>query len=356
MIASVDTARLQREIEDITERYRTAGYFPSACIRVFNRQETLACACVGEAGEDALFDAASLTKIATTLQILRLISKGILALDEGINDALPVLRDDAFLRKRLSGVTLRRLLTHTSSLPAWYPFYTLPGRDFTDDLSFVLAHTEGTEGMVYSDLNFMLLGKVLEQVRRKPLAQCLQEDLVQPLGLGNMTYLPDQRMPLVPSSYGNPIEEIMCKERGLTFSSFRSAGQPTRGEVNDGNAHYYFGGVSGHAGIFADAAAWERLCQFCMNSQDPLLATAQNEQPGADGRGLGFQTGMSYPHGCGHTGFTGTGIYFSTAYNVGVVSLTNRLFYPQENPNATWEFRRALHEAAFALAGEYAES
>ena len=353
---SIDKTRLQREIEDVTKRYQAAGYFPSACVRVFSRNKTLAEFCVGEAKKDSLFDAASLTKIATALQILRLVSGGILALDEEICDALPALREDAFLCGRLKGVTLRRMLTHTSSLPAWYPFYTLESRGFIADLSFVLTHTEGTSGTVYSDLNFMLLGKVREWIQKKPLAQCLREDLVQPLGLGNMTYLPDQNLPIVPSCYGNPIEEGMCRERNLSFSSFRPLGKAVRGEVNDGNAHYYFGGVSGHAGIFADAAAWERLCQFCMNSQDPLLATAQKEQPGADGRGLGFQTGMSYPHGCGHTGFTGTGIYFSTAYNVGVVSLTNRLFYPQENPNATWEFRRALHEAAFALAGEYAES
>ncbi len=148
----------------------------------------------------------------------------------------------------------------------------------------------------------------------------------------------------------------MCRERGLTFSAFRPADRPVRGEVNDGNAHYYFGGVSGHAGIFANAAAWERLCRFCMNSSDPLLQEAQREQPGAEERGLGFQTGLSYPHGCGHTGFTGTGIYFSTDFDIGVISLTNRLFYPGNNPNATGEFRRALHEAAFALAGEYGEN
>ncbi len=351
-MARVDTARLQREIEDIAERYRAAGYFPSASVRVFDRKETLATACVGEAMQDSLFDATSLTKVTAALQIFQLIRDGKIFLDEEICDALPQLRDDPFLQKRLAGVTLRRLLTHTSSLPAWYPFYTLESRGFTADLSFVLAHTEGTEGTVYSDLNFMLLGKAVEQVRQKSLDQSLKEDLVQPLGLGNMTYLPDQSLSIVPSSYGNPIEENMCRERNLSFSSFRPAGKIVRGEANDGNAHYYFGGVSGHAGVFADAAAWERLCRFCMNADDPLLSAAQREQSISPGRGLGFQTGLSYPHGCGHTGFTGTGIYFSSDFSVGVVSLTNRLFYPYENPNATGEFRRALNEAAFALAGQ----
>ena len=352
MTAPIDTARLQRKAADITERYRAAGYFPSACVRVFNKRETLATACVGEAREESLFDAASLTKIATAVQILRLVSSGVLALDEEIGDVLPSVKSDAFLCRRLSGITLRRLLTHTSSLPAWYPFYTLPGRDFFADLAFVLAHTEQTEGVTYSDLNFMLLGKALEHTQHKPLERCLQEDLVQPLGLGAMTYTPDKSLPIVPSSYGNPIEEAMCLERKLAYASFRAAGVPVCGEVNDGNAHYYFHGVSGHAGIFADAAAWERLCRWCMTSSDALMMKAQREQPGAPGRGLGFQTGLSYPYGCGHTGFTGTGIYFSAARNVGVVSLTNRLYYPGENPNATWEFRRVLHEAALALAGE----
>ena len=348
----IDRQRLQKEIEDLTARYQAAGYFPSACVRVFNKTETLACACVGGAKEDSLFDVASLTKIATATQVLRLVSAGKLSLDEDAQAYLPALRADPYLRERTRGITLRRLLTHTSSLPAWYPFYTRAGEDFYTVLAFALRAMEPAEGVEYSDLNFMLLGKLLEEVRRKSLERCLEEDLRQPLGLGAITYRPDKALPLIPSCYGNPIEEGMCRERGLSFAGFRPKDRPVIGEVNDGNAHYCFHGVSGHAGIFAAAEAYQRLCQYYMNETDPLLIEAQREQPGAPGRGLGLQTGISYPHGCGHTGFTGTGIYFSTSANVGAVSFTNRLFYPTENPNATWEFRRALHEAVYALAGE----
>ena len=348
------SARLRREIEDITERYRAAGYFPSACVRVFNRRETLACACAGEATENSLFDVASLTKIATATQVFLLIGQGKLSLRTALPDALPPLREDAYLSERMKDITLYRLLTHTSTLAAWYPFYSRRGDDFYTALKYALRHTEPTAGAVYSDLNFMLLGKIIEHVQGKPLEVCLQEDLTQPLGLGNMTYLPDRSLPIIPSCYGNPIETRMCAERGIAFNGFRPLGQPVRGEANDGNCHYYFHGVSGHAGIFADALAYERLCQFYMNTAEPLLIEAQKEQPSAPERGIGFQTGISYPHGCGHTGFTGTGIYFSREYGVGAVSFTNRLFYPYENENATWEFRRALHEAAFALAGAFA--
>lgn len=345
----VPERRLIREIEDITARYRDAGYFPSACVRVFNRRETLAVACVGDAREDSVFDVASLTKIATATQILFLIREGRLRLDMPLMEAWPEIADDEYLRERMRGINLYQLLTHTSTLAAWYPFYTLEGKNFFDDLGHALRHTESTEGVVYSDLNFMLLGMLLEYVHDKTLAACLAEELVIPLGLGRMMYHPDRSLPLIPSDYGNATELRMCEERGLSFAGFRPVGAPIIGGVHDGNCHYYFHDESGHAGIFADAEAYQRLCQFYMNTDDPLLIRAQWEQPGAPGRGLGMQTGPSYPHGCGHTGFTGTSIYFSRDYDVGVVAFTNRLFYPGGNQQVTGEFRRALHEAAFAL-------
>ncbi len=343
--------RLQRELEDILARYAGAGYFPSACVRVFNRQGTLATASVGEAEEDSVFDVASLTKIATATQVLLAAGRGEVSLRGRIAEYLPELAEDPFLRARTETIDLYRLLTHTSTLPAWYPFYTCRGEDFFTALKTALQRTEPAQGVVYSDLNFMLLGKLLERVRGKPLDRCLREDLTEPFALGRMAYRPDPAWPLVPSSYGNPIEEEMCRERGFSFGGFRPADRPVRGEVNDGNSWYYFGGVAGHAGIFADAEAFEKLCRFYMTAEDPLLKEAQREQAGAPGRGLGLQTGMSYPHGCGHTGFTGTGIYFSREADIGVVSFTNRLFCRQKNENATWEFRRALQEAAFALCG-----
>ena len=343
--------RLQREIEDVLARYRDAGYFPSACVRVFNGRETLATAAIGEAEGASVFDVASLTKIATATQVLTAIRRGEISLHGKIADYLPETGEDPILRERMGSIDIYRLLTHTSTLPAWYPFYTCREEEFFQAMKTALGRTEPTEGMVYSDLNFMLLGKMLERIRGKDLERCLQEDLVEPLGLGRMSYRPDPEWPIVPSSYGNPIEEEMCRERGLSFDGFRPADHPVRGEVNDGNSWYYFGGVAGHAGIFATAEAYEKLCRFYMTTADPLMKEAQREQADAPGRGLGLQTGISYPHGCGHTGFTGTGIYFSREADIGVVSFTNRLFYPQENTNETWEFRRVLQEAAFALGG-----
>ncbi len=345
-------SRLQREIEDLTERYRQAGYFPSACVRVFNDRETLAQCSVGGISEHAVFDVASLTKIATATQILFLVNRGKLRLEDTVPALFPEIAADEYLARRMEGVTLYRLLTHTSTLTAWYPFYSRRGQVFFAVLKYALQHTEPTRGMVYSDLNFMLLGKLLEKIQGRSLDACLEQDLAQPLALGVMTYHPDPLLPIVPSCFGNEIERGMCRDRGISFDGFRPEGMAVRGTANDGNAHYYFGDAAGHAGIFAEAEAYERLCRFYMRTEDPLLIQAQQEQETAPGRGIGFERGTAYPHGCGHTGFTGTGIYFSREKRIGVVSFTNRLYYPQKNEHGTGEFRRALHEAAFALAAE----
>ena len=353
MISEDKRLRLLQAVTDLTERYRAAGYFPSACVRVFDREKTLAVVCAGEAREDSLFDAASLTKIATATQILLLIRDGKLTLDTTPAELFPEeIRNRRILAERLAAVTVRRLLTHTSGIVPWYPFYSRRGEDFWDVTAYALEHTAPTEGVAYSDLNFMLLGKAIEKLRGKPLDRCLREDLAAPLGLGNIMYRPPATYHIIPSSYGNPVEERMCRERNISFDGFRSREEPVIGKANDGNCHYYFGEVSGHAGIFTDAEAYERLCRFYMNTEDPLLIAAQREQPGAPTRGLGFQSGVSYPHGCGHTGFTGTGIWFSREKNVGAVSMTNRLFYRHENQQATADFRRTLHEVAYVLAGE----
>ena len=91
MISEAKRERLRMAVADLTERYRAAGYFPSACVRVFDREGTLAVVCAGDTREDSLFDAASLTKIATASQALRLISGGRLELRAPLEALFPVM-------------------------------------------------------------------------------------------------------------------------------------------------------------------------------------------------------------------------------------------------------------------------
>ena len=340
-------------IENITKRYGDAGYFPMAEVRVFDTNGTIAVTNYGGIEEGTLFDVASCSKIATATQILRLIDRGELNLQDKVTDLFPEISANEYMCERLAGVTLYQLLTHTSTIDEWYPFYANRPDSFYEVLEYALKHTNRIEGMLYSDINFMLLGKLLEIKKGLPLKDCLQEELVKPLGLGNMMYCPPEGTPVVPSCYGNPIETGMCAERNISFDGFRPLGVPVYGTANDGNAHYYFDDVAGHAGVFASAEAYEKLCRYYMTTDQSVLVEAQKEQTGAPTRGLGLQTGSMYPCGCGHTGFTGTCIYFSREKNIGVVAFTNRLFYKERNRNMTNDYRRALIEAVFSITEAY---
>ena len=341
---------MQAKLEALVRSYRDKGFFPSAVVSVFTPEETLCRFAAGDAQVDTVFDVASLTKLATTTQILQLIDAGKLALEDGILGALPALEGSALLRERLEGVTIARLLTHTSGIVDWYPFYAEGGKPFVEVLESALRRYDPVEGMAYSDLNFMLLGKVIEARTGLSLDAALETYLAGRLPAGRITYRPEGAWDVAPSCYGNPIEERMCAERGISFSGWRPH-TPVTGEANDGNAFYYFDGVAGSAGIFADVEAYEQLGRLHMTSQSPLFAAAQCEH--APTRGLGWQLGGMYPQGCGHTGFTGTSLYISRALGLGVVAFTNRLFYPQENPNPTNQFRTALHALAAELVAGY---
>ena len=112
-----DLDQLRKAILDLTLRYRNAGYFSDACIRVFNTRETLFSLSAGNAKDDSWFDVASLTKIATATQILFLIRSGRLQLDTFLSHELPEIQADPFLNERMQMITVRQLLTHTSGLP-----------------------------------------------------------------------------------------------------------------------------------------------------------------------------------------------------------------------------------------------
>jgi CubicO group peptidase (beta-lactamase class C family) len=335
---------LDKTLIKLLTAYRDRNFFPSASVRVFNSRETLCTLCLGDARPGTVFDLASLTKIVTATQILFAVQGGILGLEDSPLEFLPDLGAFPLVEERLSTVSVRKLLTHSSGIAPWYPFYAEPG-GFAEVLSTALEKTGPVEGVVYSDLNFMLLGKILEALHGMSLEEYLKRNLAALVEPDKMAYRPPGGWDLAPSSFGNPIEEQMCAEGGIEFSRWRPH-EPLRGEVNDGNAHYFFKGTAGHAGIFAGAGACEKLCRFYLETELPLFAEAQEEQ--APGRGLGWQLGELYPEGCGHTGFTGTSLYISRKRNIGVVALTNRLFYPGPNPNSLNEFRKALHHTVFA--------
>jgi len=329
------------EIDGILCAYRAQGYYPSATCQVFDEHGTLYHRSVGDAQNDTWYDIASVSKIICTTMLLFAMEEGRLTPDSFILDILHP--DGPATQERLRGVTIRQMMTHTSGLPAWYPFYA-DGRDFYTVLEHVLSTLPRETGYVYSDLNFMLLGLVLTEVTGLTLREALDRYIHGRLGIRDIAYGPIEPSLCAPSCYGNPIEKRMCAERGLSFDGWRPDGVAVYGSCNDGNAHYYWHGASGHAGIFATSDALARLCRFYMTTDLPFFREAMDTTVGE--RGLGFDKSVTYPEGCGHSGFTGTAIWFSRAHHIGCVLLSNRLFFPEGHPaRITNEWRRAVFYA-----------
>ncbi|MEC2054473.1 beta-lactamase family protein [Peribacillus psychrosaccharolyticus] len=286
------------------------------------------------------FDLASVTKLFTATLILQLISNKRVSLDTSLSEALPAAAEN----ECLAPITIRQLLTHTSGLIAWYPLYThLPNRDLFSILSEISLSNEMELGSVlYSDLNYILLGEVIKHQLKTTLHEAIQTNISIPLNLATLSYGPINNLAAA-TEYGNRIERKMCDERDLTFTSWRKKDVPISGEVNDGNAHYFFQGVAGHAGLFGNAADLVKLGEFYLRGGDEiidrcLIETSMTKQNGT--RGLGWDLSETFPIGCGHTGFTGTALWIVPERRLVVALLTNRLNVP--TPINSKDFRQTI--------------
>lgn len=334
---------MEKQIDLIIDKYIYEEYFPSAVCYVFNDKETLYNKAFGNVNKDTLFDVASLSKIVTSTEILMLINEEKIDLNTKINTYLPIINEYKALKERLTDVTVEQLLTHNSGIVDWYPFYSEKGTVF-DVMDKAIGKYEKFEGTLYSDLNFILLSEIIKSVLGVTLEESLEKYIKQPLNMKNIFYNPKDINKIAPTSYGNIIEEKMCKERKIEFKNWRSHDKAFKGDVNDGNAYYFFNGVSGHAGIFADVQAYVELCRYYMTSDNELIKLSMNEH--REGRGLGWQISESYPFGCGHSGFTGTSVWICKDKNIAAVTFTNRLYTKGETKDLL-NFRKEIHNCIF---------
>lgn len=300
-----------------------------------------------------IFDLASVSKLFTATAILRLVTEGRLSLGEpvgclyrrlfskaGVGEA-PLGRIEA----ALGDISVADLLSHSSGIHYWHPFYAEGGRSFEAILADLLEAHPPTREVVYSDLNFMILGRLVEGLAGAALPEAMRELVFGPLGLARTSY----GKPLGPAAateFGNRIERGMVAELGLSFAGWRDESRPIQGEPDDGNCHYFFHDAAGHAGVFSDAADLCRLGRLYLEGgrlgapasyagaaggdaaeaylAPGLAAEALRERRG--GRGLGFQLGDLYPGGgAGHTGFSGTYLYLNAERGLSLSLLANRL-------------------------------
>jgi CubicO group peptidase (beta-lactamase class C family) len=294
-------------------------------------------------------DLGSVTKIAgTTAMLAALVSAGKVTVDDEIGRYL------AHLPSPLASCTVRDLLTHRAGLWEWWPTYVppagradhawggvLPDGDPIRTVAALPLRYPPRTGRHYSDLGFMLLGRVIETVTGAALPAAHRDLVGEPFGATGLHYAaPPAGSPAAASTLGDRIERGMISTGRPYPVTVDRAGFDrwgTRvlvGEVNDGNAFHSFAGAAGHAGLFGTADALHALGAALLSSLDgsgPWPALPSFLEPGPDpGQLLGFREWRSEVDGCsaaviGHPGFPGIGFGVMPRHAASILLATNRL-------------------------------
>jgi beta-N-acetylhexosaminidase len=310
---------------------------------------------------ESIFDMASVTKVcATTISVMRLYDEGKLELKKKLGDYLPWVRGT-----NKENLTIENILLHQAGLVAYIPFYkeTLEpdGRpsskyyaavkndsfgirvakdlymrtDWRDTLykRILESHLGRTGRYIYSDNDFIFLGKVVEAISGLPLNEYVEAAFYRPMGLTTVGFKPLEQYPL---------QRIIPTEQEKQFRL-----QLLRGDVHDPGAAM-FGGVAGHAGLFSNAYDLAIIMQMLLNegtingtrylSKETIdLFTAYHSNFSRRGFGFDKPEKDNYrrpdPYPClsaspltyGHTGYTGTCVWVDPAYNLVYIFLSNRV-------------------------------
>lgn len=276
-----------------------------------------------------IYDLASLTKVvATTTSIMKLVDEGKISLDDKVSEYIPEFKEGAKSR-----ITFRNLLSHDSGLP--------PFRVYVDSLKereqIVQAVKEepliNEPGIkyVYSDLGFILLGEIVEEISGDRIDRFVRKKLFYTMGMNSTYFNPAREAPWV--SRQIPPTEIDTVFRKDTVHT----------AVHDERA-YYMDGVAGHAGLFSNGQDLAVYAQMLLNKGEyggrryissGIVDTFTTPQTDTSNRGLGYdrknEEGFSTAGSqttdktFGHTGFTGTSMWIDPERDLAVIVLTNRV-------------------------------
>ena len=332
---------------------------------------------------DDLYDIASCTKIfASTLAIMKLYDDGLIDLNKTLADFFPYLKGKAHGKLKLIDI-----MTHQAGLKAWIPFYKVTVdengpmeafysdeldkshsvrvaenlylvNDYADRIFDSVSKTPlGKKKYLYSDMGFYYMPKIVKQLTNQNIEDYLNEKFYHPMNLWHICYQPLNHFIR---------EQIAPTENDTVFRK-----QLIWGDVHD-QAAAMFGGVAGHAGLFANARDLAVLMQMFLDegtyngvqylkpetvryfTRAPFASSNDNR------RGIGFdklpvnKKGSSTASksgsmkGYGHTGFTGTFVWADPENKTVLIFLSNRV-HPDPEPNrlARQNIRTALHDILY---------
>ncbi len=270
---------------------------------------------------DTIFDLASLTKvIATTPAVMQLVERGKVRLNDPVAKYLP-----EFAQNGKEDITVRQLLTHYSGLEPDLDLKTAwEGKETAYNMAFAETPDEppGSK-FTYSDINFIMLGALVERVSGESLDAYAAQHIFAPLKMTHTRFLPPAgwRARIAPTQYDENDHML-------------------RGVVHDPTARRMGGGVAGHAGLFSTGDDLAKFAQALLNGGGAILSplsvekmTRPEQPPSAPVlRGFGWDIDSPFssnrgdllPVGSyGHTGFTGTSLWIDPTTKSYIILLTN---------------------------------
>ena len=296
---------------------------------------------------DTIFDLASLTKpIATGTSIFKLVEAGKLRLSDKVKLHLPELTEPAW-----ETITLEHLLTHTSGLPAGNA-----SSDYKEGITQSIKKINNLkllappgERFTYSDIGFIMLGEIVQRTSGRLLDQFSRDEIFLPLGMKETGYNPSETL--------KPRIAPTQKEKDGIL----------RGVVHDPRARL-LNGIAGHAGLFSTVDDLALYCAMILNASNSKVLSHASIRTMTQARAVpnGWRTfgwdcdtafssnrGELFPKGStfGHTGFTGTSIWFDPASQTAVIFLSNRV-HPEGKGDATPVRNKVATIVASALDGK----
>ena len=361
-MADLNQSRLKEEIDDVVENALKKNIFSGSSISFSKREAcfrqrkdysfgyTTKTKPKNKVNKKTFFDLASLTKpLVTTLSIAVLVEKGKIGLQDNLAGCC-----GWFIPGDKKNIKIFHLLSHSSGLPAHRPYYqelsSIPVSDKKKTLrdwilSEKMCFSPGTRSL-YSDLGFMLLGFLVEDLTGTSLDVFWLENVITPLGLQNDLFFPKNQK----------IDPEVC---AATRNSQKGEDLLT-GVVHDYNCRA-MGGVGGHAGLFGTAPAVATLCEHILDQSkgrdkypsysssllDKLLERVFDSEwscgfdtptRGKSSSGIYFNNKSR-----GHLGFTGTSFWIDFEKDIVVTVLTNRV-HLSNDLSGIRGFRPLIHD------------
>ncbi|EFW88614.1 serine hydrolase domain-containing protein [Streptococcus equinus] len=241
-----------------------------------------------------LYDLASVSKVVGVgTVVISLVREGKLDIDMPFKHYYPEFHENK--------LTLRQLLTHSSGIN---PF--IPNRDSlnAEQLKDAINHitVEDKKDFLYTDINFLLLGFMLEKIFDKSLQAIFQEEVFNPFAMSD-------------TSFG-PVKNAVPTVAGILD-----------GVVHDPKAKV-LGCHSGSAGLFSTVSDLEKMCQHYL-TDDFARDIWQNYSRANKERSLAWNKEGDW---LDHTGYTGTYVAINRKEQKAAIFLTNRTYAYDDRP------------------------